>query len=138
MNTILTASDSISVALPCRGILTDKAARKRFHIAWNAYAHAYPTGLTAIDFLAYSLLLGKPLSAAFTPVTRPSKLSGGRRPYDTLKIAATYLASFCRSGSSGWLEKLGITDDEALALREAALAVNENEVLAEFKQRRAP
>ncbi len=137
MNTTLTASDNVSAALPARGILTDKAARKRFRIAWTTYVHAYPADHDAIDFLAYSLLLGKPLSAAFTPVTRPSKLSGGRRPYDTLKSAAAGLASFCQSSTSGWWQNLGITGTEALALREAALAVNEDEVLAEFKQRRA-
>jgi hypothetical protein len=134
--TVTVPSTATALHLHTPGVLTEKLARKRFRLAWKAYLKNHPKS-GAKAYLVYSLLLGKPLSAAFKPVSRPGKLANGRRPYDTLKRTADGLTWWVNANvfeETSWLKELGISESQAEALGQAALAVDEAELLAEFNR----
>lgn len=135
--TVTVPSTATVLSLHTPGVLTEKLARKRFRLAWKAYLKNHPKR-GAKAYLAYSLLLGKPLSAAFKPVSRPGKLANGRRPYDTLKRTADGLTWWINANvfkDTSWLKEFGLSERESEALEQAARAVDEAELLAEFTHR---
>ena len=125
------ASTTTQVSFIPRGILIEKTARKNFRLAWKAYLRENESQ-SPTAFLAFCLLLGKPVSKAFSPVVRPSKLANGRTPYDTACNSArtlSYLASL--KEPVPFLARLGIGPEEQKALHEAAKAVTETALLEE-------
>ncbi len=84
-------ANAASVDTPCAqalpGLLQDRAQRKALRLAWSRYVHQPRTnsrGPSARDLAVYCLLLGKPLSRSFAPVTNTVKLANGQQPWGTL------------------------------------------------------
>ncbi len=96
-----TAVEPTSRVLP--GLLKDPAARRAVRAAWKAYVaeasarsdNEHP-GPSARDLAVYCLLLGKPLSRAFTPITNDVKLANGQRPWASLMDTLASLDRFHR------------------------------------------
>lgn len=72
---------------PLPGLLQDRAQRKALRLAWSRYVHQprpERRGPSARDLAVYCLLLGKPLSRSFSPVTNTVKLDNGQQPWGAL------------------------------------------------------
>ncbi len=95
MTSIVSASASASLSVSASataertfpGLLQNLDDRRRVRQAWKALVRdlaARKSGPSARDLVVYSLLLGRPLAKAFTPVTNTVKLANGQRPYGSL------------------------------------------------------
>lgn len=88
---------------PLPGLLQTPDSRRLFRQSWKAYVARLAVtpwksckGPSARDMAVYALLLGKPLTKVFSPVSSPLKLASGQRPYWTAWEALQRLDSPAR------------------------------------------
>ena len=121
------------------GLLSSADERRRVRAAWKAFV-AKPRlafesrGPSTRDIAVYSLLMGKPLNRAFSPVTNVVKLANGQRPFGALLSALLALDSvnYRNVHLQNFLIELQVDRDESghfpvlARLLQAAAAVNEH------------
>lgn len=76
---------------------SDRAARAALSAAWKAYANQRQT--TAAQHAIFTLLSGRSLDRAFTPITNPVKLANGMQPNQGRDTA---IASALSGEASQW------------------------------------
>lgn len=76
MNTTISRTD----------LFADTTSRVAFRAAWKILADK--RALTPAHMALYALLMGRPVSRAFSPITNPVKLQNGQLPWAAARSAA--------------------------------------------------